>query len=166
MVYKDCCTPSARFVKKPAIWGINPGWTETIWSMLTHLPGTSSVSFLIKPFEPFKCHGLQWHMPNMLDMQTGDLCLSLTIFLFSFLFLARVIIAGRGRWFNLQCKPIISCWSSSKIHGLESYSSCSCINFESSAAYCSIDTRIVLTSGVSIEDTSCHQQGTRVHSHS
>ncbi len=141
-----------RFIKKPTIWGINPGWAETIWSMLTHFPGASSVSFLIQPFKPFERHGLRWHVPNMQDMQTGSLCFSLTNFLFSFPFLGRVTIAGRGRWFNLQCKPTISHWSSSKSHGLEICSSCLPVNFGSFAAWCSMDTEIVLISGVSIED--------------
>ncbi len=45
-----------------------------------HLPGALSFWFLIEPFAPFECHGLQCAVPKMQDMQIQSLCLSLTNF--------------------------------------------------------------------------------------
>ncbi len=164
MIKKIVAPHIRRFVKKPDICGISPGWADTIRSMPMHLPGALSLSLQIEPWEPFWCHGFWWDVQKMYDMQIDNQCLSEVNFLLILLYSARWIMAENGRWFILQFKPINSHWLSSRISGFDICSIYWRINLGSLVTYCSMVTGIVPMSGVSIDErrmtstNKCHLQ--------
>ena len=115
-------------VSFPENCGINPVWSEWIWSTGTPAPVLSSVSLLTDPyFFPFFIHCLILAIPNMHDAQRGASYFnSRNLDGRTPIFSSLIIYLG-WRWYNLSWKYLNYCCKGDSIHGNVMFPIFSCL---------------------------------------